>query len=117
MLQTIPVLLCVLAISAGQILFKLAAERLDATDSRALFVTLLLNPPLLAAVALYGATTVGWVWLLKDRPLSEASPFFALSFVFVAVMGRVFLGETLGLPVIAGTALVVSGVALITAFR
>ena len=116
MLSSVPVLICVIAISVGQILFKLAAARLDATSPRALAGTLLLNPPLLLALAVYGLATLGWVWLLKDRSLSSAYPLFALSFVLVAVMGRFFLGETLSPPVLVGSMLVVAGVVVITAF-
>ena len=117
MLKAIPVLLCVLAISVGQILFKLASARLDGGSPRALAGTLLLNPPLIAALAVYGLATLAWVWLLRDRSLSAAYPLFGLSFVLVAVMGRVFLGEALSLPVLAGTLLVVGGVVVITAFQ
>jgi multidrug transporter EmrE-like cation transporter len=116
-LNSLPILLCVLAISVGQVLFKLAAVRVETTDSRALAVSLLLNPPLLTALAVYGLATLAWVWLLRDRSLSASYPLFGLSFVMVAVMGRLFLGESLSLPVLAGTSLVVAGVVVITAFQ
>jgi uncharacterized membrane protein len=116
-LDSIPILLCVLAISVGQVLFKLAAGRVDASDPRALAASLLMNPPLLTALAVYGLATLAWVWLLRDRSLSGSYPLFALSFVMVAVMGRLFLGETLSLPVLVGTMLVVAGVVVITAFQ
>ena len=76
-----------------------------------------MNPPLLTALAVYGLATLAWVWLLRDRSLSASYPLFALSFVMVAVMGRVFLGEALSLPVLAGTSLVVAGVVVITTFQ
>jgi multidrug transporter EmrE-like cation transporter len=116
-LQSAPILLCVLAISVGQVLFKLAAARVDASTPRALAASVLMNPPLLTALAVYGLATLAWVWLLRDRSLSASYPLFALSFVLVAVMGRFFLGETLSLPVLAGTSLVVAGVVVITAFQ
>ncbi len=115
---SLPILLCVAAIALGQVLFKLAAARVEAgAGVRALLVSLLLNPPLLLALAVYGATTVGWVWLLKDRDLSTAYPLFGLSFVFVAGLGRLVFGEPLTWSVFVGTALIVAGVAVITACR
>ena len=117
MLNSVPIFLCVLAISVGQVLFKLAASRVDASDPRTLASSLIANPPLLTALAVYGLATLAWVWLLRDRSLSGSYPLFALSFVMVAVMGRLFLGEALGLPVLAGTSLVVAGVIVITAFQ
>jgi drug/metabolite transporter (DMT)-like permease len=116
-LNSLPVIACVFSISVGQILFKLAAAQIDTSSTRALVSTLVFNLPLVAALLLYAATTVAWVWLLKERPLGAVYPLFALSFVFVAVLSRIFLGETIGLPVIAGTILIVSGVLLITAYR
>ena len=116
-LQSAPIFLCVLAISVGQVLFKLAAARVDASTPRALAASVLMNPPLITALAVYGLATLAWVWLLRDRSLSASYPLFALSFVMVAVMGRVFLGEALSLPVLAGTSLVVAGVVVITTFQ
>lgn len=105
-------LLCVLGISVGQLLFKKAAEALPATLSLMGFVQ---NGWLLAALALYGITTLGWVWVLRHAPLHLAYPFMGLAFLIVPLLASVFLGEPLSWRTLAGGALIMAGVALASA--
>ena len=102
-------LLCVLGISIGQLLFKKAAAALPATLSLMGFVQ---NGWLLAALALYGVTTVGWIWVLRHAPLHLAYPFMGLAFLIVPALAWVFLGEPLHWRTLAGGALIIAGVAL-----
>jgi drug/metabolite transporter (DMT)-like permease len=102
-------LACVAAIAVGQVFFKLAAR---AAGAAADFPWGLLNAYLLAALAIYGAATLLWVWLLKTLPLNVAYPFVGLAFVIVPLLGAVFLDESLDWRHLAGGALIASGVAL-----
>ncbi|CAN7577507.1 hypothetical protein LJR129_004195 [Acidovorax sp. LjRoot129] len=102
-------LLCVLCISIGQLLFKKAAAGLPASLSP---LGLLQNGWLIAALALYGITTLAWIWILRQAPLHLAYPFMGLAFVIVPTLAWLLLGEPIGWRTLAGGALILAGVAL-----
>jgi drug/metabolite transporter (DMT)-like permease len=102
-------LACVIAISAGQILFKLAAR---AADGGAGFPWNLFNGYLMVALVVYGAATLLWVWLLKTLPLNVAYPFVGLAFVIVPLLGAWLLNEPLDWRHLAGGAIIALGVAV-----
>ena len=85
-------LLCVLCISIGQLLFKKAASALPSVFSVS---ALLQNGWLIAALALYGVTTLGWIWILRHAPLHLAYPFMGLAFLIVPTLAWLFLGDPL----------------------
>lgn len=102
----IHLLLCVSGMALGQLLFKKAAMSL-ATFSP---LALLGNGWLLLALALYGATTLGWVWILRHIPLALAYPFMSLAFVLVPVLAWLIWGEAVHWRTWVGSALIVAGV-------
>lgn len=102
-------LLCVLCISIGQLLFKKAAASLPSTLS---LLALLQNGWLIAALMLYGVTTLAWIWILRHVPLHVAYPFMGLAFIIVPVLAWSLLGEPIGWRTLAGGALIMAGVAL-----
>ena len=102
-------LLCVLGISIGQLLFKKAAAALPSAIS---LTDLLQNWWLMAALVLYGITTLGWVWVLRHAPLHLAYPFMGLAFLIVPTLAWTFLGEPLHWRTLAGGVLIMAGVAL-----
>ena len=104
-------ILCVVGISCGQVLFKIAARSASAsTDVLSVGRDLALNPFLLGGLVVYLATTFLWIWLLRTVPLSVAYPFMALAFLFVPIMGAAFLGEPLSFRNALGGALIISGI-------
>ena len=106
---TLMTLACVLGISIGQLLFKHAAGSIDAGGG---WMAWVVNPWLIAAAVLYGATTLLWVWVLRHAPLSVAYPFMGLAFLVVPVLAWALLGEPLTWQSLAGGALITGGVAL-----
>ena len=102
-------LVCVLAIAGGQILFKMAAQ---AADPALAFPWQLMNAWLFAALVVYGAATLLWVWLLKVLPLNVAYPFVGLAFVIVPVAAAFFFHEALDWRHLAGGAMIAAGVAV-----
>lgn len=68
---------------------------------------------LLGGLALYGLSTVTWLFVLSRLPLSLAYPFVGLSFVTVAVLSAALLGERIVPLQAAGTALIAVGVVLV----
>ena len=101
--------LCVSGISLGQLLFKKAAM---AIPEQAQLADWIFNGWLLVALALYGLTTVLWVWILRSAPLHVAYPFMGLAFVFVPAIGWALLGEPLHWQTLAGGVLILMGVTL-----
>ena len=104
-------ILCVLGISLGQILFKKAAASIaDATQ----WQQWVFNGWLITALALYGITTLVWIWVLRHAPLHIAYPFMALAFLIVPCLGWLFLGEPIHVQTLVGGALILAGITLAT---
>lgn len=98
---------CVIGISLGQLMFKKAAMALEAQPG---LYGWLFNGWLLAALVLYGVTTLCWVWILKHVPLHMAYPFMALAFFIVPVLGYFALGEAISGKVMLGSVFIIVGV-------
>ncbi|MFV9671187.1 4-amino-4-deoxy-L-arabinose-phosphoundecaprenol flippase subunit ArnE [Pantoea sp. Ep11b] len=64
------------------------------------------------SVLLLGVAMLLWLRVLQQVPVSQAYPMLSLNFIFVALAGRFIWRERLTLRQIAGTLLVVTGVAL-----
>ncbi|MGD9427050.1 4-amino-4-deoxy-L-arabinose-phosphoundecaprenol flippase subunit ArnE [Pantoea sp. NSTU24] len=64
------------------------------------------------SMLLLGAAMLLWLRVLQQVPVSQAYPMLSLNFIFVALAGRILWRERLTLRQIAGTLLVVTGVAL-----
>lgn len=106
---TLLTLLCVACISIGQLLFKQAANALPPEPQ---LLDWLLNGWLIASLALYGLTTLGWVWILRHAPLHLAYPFMGLAFLIVPTLAWLLMGEPLHWRTLAGGALILAGVVL-----
>ncbi len=101
-----------LGMASGQVLFKVAAN--GAGGPHGFLAGLIGNVPFWVAVALYGALTVLWVWLLTQVTLVYAYPFAALAFVFTPLLAALILHEGVGVGYLLGSALVVGGLIVIT---
>jgi len=64
------------------------------------------------SVLLLGIAMLLWLVVLQHRPVSQAYPMLSLNFIFIALAGRLLWREPLTLRQMAGTLLVVAGVAL-----
>lgn len=105
-------LLCVTGIAAGQVLFKLCAKAYQAhglSSSQTL-------PLFLAAITLYGVTTLAWIWVLSRAELGKVYPLMALAFVLVPLASHFLFAEQFSLVYVAGILLIVIGIVL-TAFH
>ena len=96
-----------LLIAVGQIIFKLAGERLAASGQP--FAHIAIDPFFIGACALYGVATFMWVYVLKTVPLSYAYSFMALSYIAVPLLAALWLGEALTLKYALGTGLIMAG--------
>jgi drug/metabolite transporter (DMT)-like permease len=102
--------------SAGQVLFKMAALRYGAQGGSLVerLLGLAYNAYFLAALVLYAAYALLWVWILSFTPLSRAYPFVALAFALTPLLGGLLFGDTISLRVIVGILFVLCGLFLVT---
>lgn len=101
-----------LVMAAGQLLFKRAANVVSGRPVQDMATGLLTTPSLWAALALYGAATLLWIWLLTRVPLSQAYPFVALGMILVPLASVLVYGERVGPMFWVGTVLVAAGIVL-----
>lgn len=100
--------------AGGQLLFKLAALRFAAAATMGeRLLGLLGNGYFLAALALYAALAVLWVWVLSFTPLSRAYPFVALAFALTPALGALAFAEPISLRLVGGIALILAGLFLV----
>jgi drug/metabolite transporter (DMT)-like permease len=100
-------IICVLGIAAGQILFKLCASTLQRTGSFFAIETL---TTLFFALALYGITTIAWIWVLQKIDLGRVYPLMALAFVIVPIASHFIFGEQFKTQYFVGVALIIFGI-------
>lgn len=75
---------------------------------------LLLNPWVLSGIAATFFSGVSWMLTMTRFEISYAFPFASLNYVVVLAAGWLFFGESFGLLKLVGTALVISGLLVIT---
>ena len=115
--QLIGLVTFAISMATGQVLFKLGATRAaPATDLEG-WMNLIFQPIVITALALYGAATFLWLWLLQKIPLTTAYPFAALAFVLVPLGGWLFFNESINLKYIGGVSLILAGVILTSLSR
>lgn len=102
-------LVCVIGIAAGQILFKMSATALQKSGNFFDFNTL---STLFCAFALYGITTIAWVWVLQKIELGKVYPLMALAFVLVPIGSHLFFGERFQPQYFLGVAIIISGIVI-----
>jgi drug/metabolite transporter (DMT)-like permease len=96
--------------AGGQLLFKMAALKgpVDGPLAEWLSATML-NGFFVAAVLLYAALTVLWVWILNFTPLSQAYVFVALAFAVTPLLGAVVFAEPISGRLLMGIVLILCG--------
>lgn len=106
-------IICVLAITAGQILFKRLGAEIQAGGNIFSFNVMWMA---LIAILLYVGATILWINLLRFVPLNKAYLFMSLSFVFVPLAGHLFLAEKFSFGAMMGTVLIVLGIFVASKF-
>lgn len=110
-IQIVYALVCVIAISAGQLLFKRAGMEIEAVGGWVSFKVLL---TVAIALSIYGGATLLWINLLRQVDLNKAYLFMALSFVIVPVASHFVFHEAITAGYLAGTTLVAIGLVVAT---
>jgi len=107
--QLIFIIATVFLLAVGQILFKVAAEKIDIAG-QGIVASLLLNTSLIIALVVYAVATFCWLMVLKGMPLRLAYPFAALGFFIVPLLSYLFLGEPLRASSFIGAAIIMVGI-------
>lgn len=96
--------------AGGQVLFKMAALK-GVADGPMVerLLSMMLNRFFAAAVLLYAALTVLWVWILNFTPLSRAYVFVALAFAVTPLFGALVFAEPISVRFVIGIGLVFCG--------
>jgi drug/metabolite transporter (DMT)-like permease len=98
----------------GQILFKLAAQRAPVEGPLAERLPgMILNGYFAAAVVLYAALSVLWVWILSFTPLSRGYVFVALAFAVTPLLGVLLFSEPISTRLVIGLVLICCGLLLV----
>lgn len=107
MIVYVVALICVIGIAAGQVLFKLSASALQRSGS---FFELTTALTLFSAFALYGLTTIAWVWVLQKIDLGKVYPLMALAFILVPIASHFIFHEKFAPQYFVGVALIMIGI-------
>ena len=96
--------------AGGQVLFKMAALRgaVEGALSERL-TAMMFNRFFIAAVLLYGALAVLWVWILSFTPLSRAYVFVALAFALTPLLAAFVFAEPISIRLVTGIGLICCG--------
>ena len=100
-------IVCVIGIAAGQILFKMSSSSLSKSGSWFDMQTLTV---LFSAFALYGLTTILWVYVLQRADLGKIYPLMALAFVIVPIGSHFVFGERFQAQYFIGITLIITGI-------
>ena len=103
-----------LMLACGQTLFKLSASTVPSLVTINGLMGLAFNPWFWAALTLYGAATLLYLYILQQVPLSVAYPFVALGFIIIPAISWALFKEPLSLYYGLGVILILSGLAFIT---
>jgi undecaprenyl phosphate-alpha-L-ara4N flippase subunit ArnE len=103
------------AISAGgQVLLKFAMIKHGAIvlTSRGI-VSLIMEPWLIFAMAIYATALFLWLQVLSNTPLSTAYPILAVTYILVPFFATLFFGEIITKNHFIGMSFILVGVAMI----
>lgn len=109
MLVNIIAVVCVFGIAIGQLLFKLSANSLHQTGS---FFAPKTAITLFVALALYGVTTIAWIWVLQKAELGKIYPLMAMAFILVPLGSHFILGERFQPQYFVGVVLIMIGIVI-----
>jgi multidrug transporter EmrE-like cation transporter len=96
---------------AGQLLLKAGARLVVAERGAGFLVAALANARVLLGLGAWAMSTICWLFVLRAAPLSRAYGLTSLTYVLVLLASVHLFGESLRPVHIAGTILIVIGIA------
>jgi drug/metabolite transporter (DMT)-like permease len=100
--------------AVGQILFKMAALRAPAGGALGeRLLGMVGNGYFVAAIGLYAALALFWVWILSFTPLSRGYAFVALAFALTPFLAALIFSEPITARLVIGVGLIAFGLVLV----
>ena len=97
--------------AAGQLLLKSGARHLAGLGRLDFLIAAARDVHVLSGLAAWIASTVCWLYVLRVAPLSRAYGLTSLTYVLILLASVVLLGEQVRRLHVAGTVLIVVGIA------
>ncbi len=115
MLPKILLIINVFLSVSGQYFLKSGVSKIDIPFTVLNIPKILFSPMVFLGFFLYGISSIIWIFILKQLPLSIAYPTLSLGYVIILFVSWKFFGESIGLFNILGVILIVAGVSLLFA--
>ena len=77
-------------------------------------IPMVLNPFVFAGIACFGFSAITWLVVLSRMELSKVYPMVSVAYVLVAIASYIFFKENLSVIRVAGIAVIILGVILIS---
>lgn len=99
----------------GQLILKWQVSKAGSfpkgsTEQMKFFLRLILNPWIMSSLAAAFLAFLCWAFVMSKFELSRAYPFTSLAFLLVLLLSGALFGESITLPKLFGTALIVAGI-------
>lgn len=101
--------------AAGQLLLKSGAQHLAGIGRIGFLLAVFRNPHVLAGLVAWIASTLCWLYVLRNAPLSRAYGLSSLTYVLILLASVYVFGEQVRRLHIMGTMLIVIGIACLLA--
>jgi multidrug transporter EmrE-like cation transporter len=99
----------VASLALGQLLFKVATKAAPPENPWGF----LFAPAFVAALVVYAWSTLAWMFVLRQWPLTVAYPAVALAIVLVLAAGSILFGEQMTILQLAGAGTIIVGLIML----
>jgi undecaprenyl phosphate-alpha-L-ara4N flippase subunit ArnF len=96
---------------AGQLLLKSGAQHLGGLSRTDFLVAAARDMRIVSGLAAWIVSTLCWLYVLRDAPLSRAYGLTSLTYVLIFIAGIFLFGERVRVMHVVGTLLIVAGIA------
>jgi drug/metabolite transporter (DMT)-like permease len=111
-LDTTSLAIFTVMLACGQVMFKRVGLTLRDHNGSGVIWLILREPSLYLALAIYGAATLLWIWILSRVSLVQAYPWVAIGMIIVPGLGWLVFGERVTPTFWLGAAFIVFGIGL-----
>lgn len=108
-------LLNVILMSVGQLMFKISMKGKSIGSVHDMILAVV-NPTVIAAICVYGFTTLLWLYILSRVPISYAQPIQTLAIPIVCIVAMFYLGETISASKWIGIGVIFIGVIIVSRY-
>lgn len=104
--------------AVGQFLLKLGVNKMGGLSFKreelaSTVLKIATQPQIMIGILLFVMSMVIWLFVLSKMELSRAYPMVSISYVLVALLARVFLGETIPASRMVGIVIILLGVVMV----